>query len=374
MPSIQAKIVGDFCNLRCTYCRDRDFDQGGKRVMTQKVLEALIRSLAVVPNGIQRMHWLGGEPTLAGLGFFKEVVRLQHQFVEKKWINTIQTNATLIDREWAEFFKHSDFKVGVSVDGTSQTHDTDRINLAGHGSYTKVLRGVKTLREFGIEPSVICVVTKKNAHLGAEMLRGLVESGFTTIAFNAFYNVATDLQKDPFAVSDDSWLQFIKDIFEEWIIIDRPDVRVRELDGLIAWTRGRSARSCVFRGSCSNWVLVDHDGRVYPCERLGRSAYFGDVSHVESFSEIVDGEVYRAFTTQTLRMPDKCKSCNMQSFCHNGCVAHRIEDGDTSPHYAYCRSRLAFYAYLKERIGATNDVATPIRLSRASSATQLRQT
>ena len=133
MPAIQAKIVGDFCNLRCTYCRDRDFDQGGKRVMSTEVLQALINSLAQLPHGLQRIHWLGGEPTLAGLNFFKEAVQLQWEQTHKHWINTIQTNATLINQEWAEFFRIHEFKVGVSVDGTSQTHDADRINLIGRG-------------------------------------------------------------------------------------------------------------------------------------------------------------------------------------------------------------------------------------------------
>lgn len=358
MLAIQAKIVGDFCNLRCTYCRDRDFDQGGKHVMSREVLQALISSLAHLPEGVQRMHWLGGEPTLAGLDFFREVIRLQQEQVSKKWINTIQTNATLINREWAEFFRINDFKVGVSVDGTSQTHDADRINLAGRGSYTKVIAGVQVLRGSGINPSVICVVTKRNVHMGAQMLRGLVESGFTNIAFNAFYNVASDLQRDPFAVSDESWTQFLKEVFEEWISIDRPDVKVRELDNMIAWTRGRVARSCVFRGSCSSWMLVDHDGKIYPCERLGKSTCLGNVMLVTSFAEVVKALSHRAFTAQTLRMPEKCKSCPMQSFCHNGCVAHRIDDGDTSPHYAYCGSRLAFYDYLMKRVGVNADIPT----------------
>ena len=349
MPSIQAKIVGDFCNLRCTYCRDRNFDQGGKRVMSPEVLQALISSLAKLPQGLQRMHWLGGEPTLAGLDFFREVVRLQQEQGHKPWINTIQTNATLVDQEWAEFFQTHNFKVGVSVDGTSQTHDVDRINLAGQGSYFKVMSGVRVLREVGIHPSVICVVTKRNANKGAQMLRGLVESGFTSIAFNAFYNTATDLRGDPFAVSDEAWTQFLKDVFEEWIKLDRQNVQVRELDGMIAWTQGRTTRSCVFRGSCSSWLLVDHDGNVYPCERLGRFTCFGKVSE-KSFVEILDSSQYHEFTTQTLRMPEVCKVCPMQTFCHNGCVAHRIEDGDMSPHYAYCGSRLAFYDYLLKRI------------------------
>jgi uncharacterized protein len=368
MPAIQAKIVGDFCNLRCTYCRDRDFDQGGKRVMSNEVLNALLGSLAQLPQAIQRVHWLGGEPTLAGLGFFKEVVRLQQEFAQKNWINTIQTNATLVTREWAEFFRASNFKVGVSVDGTSQTHDADRINMGGRGTYAKVIKGVLTLREAGIYPSVICVVTKRNAHMGAEMLRGLVEAGFTSIAFNAFYNVASDLREDPFAVSDEAWTRFLKDVFEEWVVLDRPEVHIREVDGMLAWTQGRTARSCVFRGSCSSWMLVDFDGKIYPCERLGRSACFGDVKEITSFSEVLSSPEHRAFTTQTLRMPEKCKVCSMQDFCHNGCVAHRIDNGDTSPHYAYCGSRLEFYDYLSKRIGE----ATPI--SGAEHSRQLANT
>lgn len=358
MPSIQAKIVGDFCNLRCTYCRDRDFDQGGKRVMPQQVLQALIDSLAYLPQQLQRMHWLGGEPTLAGLDFFQEAIRLQESKTHKQWLNTIQTNATLIDREWAEFLRANDFKVGVSVDGTSQTHDADRINLAGHGSYVKAMDGVRILRESGIRPSVICVVTKRNVHLGVQMLRDLVESGFTSIAFNAFYNTATDPSQDPFAVSDAAWTCFLKDIFEEWVAMDRPDVRVRELDDMLAWTQGKVAKSCVFRGTCSSWMLVDFDSKVYPCERLGRSTCFGDVASVTSFGELLKAPAHQAFTAQTLRIPDKCQTCPMQSFCHNGCIAHRIEDSNSSPHYAYCGSHLAFNEYLSKRIGVI-DMATP---------------
>jgi len=92
---------------------------------------------------------------------------------------------------------------------------------------------------------------------------------------------------------------------------------------------------------------------------LGRPMCFSDVTSTTSFAEILEAPAYRAFSTQTLRMPGKCKVCSMQDFCHNGCVAHRIDNGDTSPHYAYCGSRLAFYDYLTKRIGAINSVAAP---------------
>lgn len=360
MPSIQAKIVGDFCNLRCTYCRDRDFNRGDKRVMSQQVLQALINSLAQLPQEFQRMHWMGGEPTLAGIDFFEEAIRLQQAKTHKRWLNTIQTNATFINTYWARFFYENRFKVGVSVDGTSQVHDINRVNLVGLGSYSKVMSGVRILREFGIQPSVICVVTKRNVEMGTQILRGLVDSGFTNIAFNVFYNTATEQSEDPFAVSNDAWTQFLKDIFEEWIMLDRPDVRIREIDEMLAWTQGRTARSCVFRGTCSSWMLVNYDGKVFPCERLGRAVCFGSVVSVASFAEIIKAPTYQTFNTQILCKPSKCQTCSMQSFCHNGCVAHRNDDGNSLPHYAYCDSRLSFNTYLHKRIGVMSGTATLI--------------
>lgn len=346
MVSVQAKIVGDFCNLRCTYCRDRDYSQGRKEVMHINMLETLIDSLANTGRQKQRIHWLGGEPTLAGIGFFENAMRFQKKYPAIQWRNSIQTNATRINEEWASFFRENNFSVGVSIDGTEQTHNTDRILSSGKGTYSKALQGVKVLNAFGIAPSVICVVTKQNASRGAEILQGLVNAGFTKIAFNAFYNTATDRRSDVYAVNDTLWTAFLKDIFEEWLLLNRPDVQVRELDEMIAWTQGKRANACTFNGSCSSWVLVDHDGKMYPCERLGRDISLGDVSS-DSIKDIALNTRYQAFRCSTLVVPDTCKVCTMHQFCHNGCIAHR--SGDES-HYAYCSSRLNFYDYITKRI------------------------
>ncbi|OGN27302.1 MAG: hypothetical protein A2941_00385 [Candidatus Yanofskybacteria bacterium RIFCSPLOWO2_01_FULL_49_17] len=357
MPSIQAKIVGDFCNLRCTYCRDRDFDQGRVRVMSGETLSVLIRAVSALPQSVLRMHWLGGEPTLAGLDFFREVVRLQALCSGGNWRNTIQTNATLITSDWARFFKAHNFKVGVSIDGTQETHDLDRVNLSDKGSYRQAMQGVAVLRDAEVNPSVICVITRRNVGLGAQMLRSLVNNGFTNISFNAFYNTATDPSRDDYAVSDSEWTQFLKDVFEEWVRIDRPDVKVREIDQMLAWTQGKIAKSCVFRGTCSSWLLVDHDGAVYPCERLGRPTSFGNVRD-SSFTEMLKGSRYREFAFRTREVPNKCQKCEMKNFCHNGCVAHRTDDGDSAPHYVYCGSRLAFHKLLQNSVGTLGSLAS----------------
>jgi uncharacterized protein len=263
MVSIQVKIVGDFCNKRCTYCRDRDFDQGNKEVMSFVTLKNLINSLSKMSAPRQRMHWLGGEPLLAGLSFFEEVVRLQSEFPNVTWVNTIQTNAMLINENWAHFFEKQRFNVGVSVDGSKETHDTDRLTAGGLGSYDRVMNGVENLRRHNINPSVICVVTKKNANYGAVMLSSLVEAGFKKIAFNAFYNTATDFAGDVFAVDDNSWLKFLKDIFQEWVRINRSDIQVREIEEMLAWTKGRRANSCTFSGNCARCGRYPKNGTPF---------------------------------------------------------------------------------------------------------------
>ena len=63
--------------------------------------------------------WQGGEPTMMGLDFFRRAIELEHQYARpgQKILNTIQTNATLLDDEWGQFLKENGFLVGISIDG-----------------------------------------------------------------------------------------------------------------------------------------------------------------------------------------------------------------------------------------------------------------
>ena len=53
----------------------------------------------------------GGEPTLAGLDFYRDAVRLQEQYNTRNLVihNTIQTNGYRLDREWFPFLAEKGF-------------------------------------------------------------------------------------------------------------------------------------------------------------------------------------------------------------------------------------------------------------------------
>ena len=58
--------------------------------------------------------WQGGEPTLLGLDFFQKAVTLQQKHgLNKKIINTLQTNGILFDGKWCHLLKKHNFIIGI---------------------------------------------------------------------------------------------------------------------------------------------------------------------------------------------------------------------------------------------------------------------
>ena len=63
--------------------------------------------------------WQGGEPTLMGLDFYRKAIEYQKKYRKPgmTFENTMQTNGTLLDDEWCQFFKENNFLIGISIDG-----------------------------------------------------------------------------------------------------------------------------------------------------------------------------------------------------------------------------------------------------------------
>ncbi|NDY55260.1 radical SAM protein [Desulfovibrio sulfodismutans] len=130
--TIMAKPVGPDCNMACSYCfyrHKRHLSAQPHPRMGRAVLERFIKNyLDVHPGPEVHFAWQGGEPLLAGLPFFESALGLQrrHSPPGKRVSNAIQTNATLIDRDFARFFAKNDILVGVSLDGPAERHDACR--------------------------------------------------------------------------------------------------------------------------------------------------------------------------------------------------------------------------------------------------------
>lgn len=139
--NVMSKPAGPACNMACEYCfyrhnQGRESDGATQRrsdegtgVMSDESLERFIGEyIQSQDNPTVFFTWQGGEPTLAGLDFYRKVVGFQQKHARKgvAVANALQTNGILLDDEWGRFLAEHQFAVGLSIDGPADIHDTYR--------------------------------------------------------------------------------------------------------------------------------------------------------------------------------------------------------------------------------------------------------
>ena len=167
--SVLIKPASSLCNLRCRYCFYADVSQkreiSSQGIMSEDTAEKLVECLAtdLEENGIANISFQGGEPTVAGIGFFRRFAKLtdRHPGLRINW--SIQTNATLLDEEFAQFFKERNFLVGVSLDGYQRIHDQNRYDAEKKSVFFRVLKAIDLLEDHGVEYNILTVVTRELA-------------------------------------------------------------------------------------------------------------------------------------------------------------------------------------------------------------------
>jgi uncharacterized protein len=73
--------------------------------------------------------------------------------------HSMQSNATLINAPWCDFFNRHAVALGVSVDGPAALHNQQRRTRSGRGTHAQVQRGINCLREHAVPFHAIAVVT-----------------------------------------------------------------------------------------------------------------------------------------------------------------------------------------------------------------------
>ncbi|MCK5862211.1 MAG: radical SAM protein, partial [Candidatus Hydrogenedentes bacterium] len=171
-----AKPVGPACNLRCTYCfyleKYKLYPDRTEQVMSDETLEAYIRQYIEGLSHLPEIHfaWQGGEPTLAGLEFFRKVVALQQQYGTGRVIhNALQTNGILIDDAWAEFLAEQKFLVGLSLDGPERFHNAFRRDAGNGPTFKRVMDALETLERNKVEFNILACVNRKTAEAPEEV-------------------------------------------------------------------------------------------------------------------------------------------------------------------------------------------------------------
>jgi uncharacterized protein len=327
--SLLIKPVSAVCNLDCEYCfyLDREADPYKDlpaRKMTDELIERLVDTWMFYSYPAATFAFQGGEPTLAGVDFFRRLVELQKRYGRDGQMvsNALQTNGVLLNSDWCQLFHEYNFLIGLSLDGPEEINDHYRFNRARHGTWKQVMRGLECLQKEKAEFNILCVLNPMNVEKPKEIykfFRGLGVDNMQFIPLAEFDGRGNPL---PFTITAEQYGRFLCEMFDLWWP-DRRRVRIRFFDNLAEAVAGMKPGSCTMHETCDSYVVVEFNGDIYPCDFFVEKEWRLGNIEIDSWPEIARRQRrYNFAAKKTLPHPE-CVVCEFQAICHGGCPKGR---------------------------------------------------
>lgn len=345
-----------FCNIDCSYCYlpQRD-DRSRMSHATVRMAARRLREDGLVGDELT-VVWHAGEPLVLPPTWYGEAfaliaaelgsgVHVQH---------AMQTNATLIDAGWCDFFARHAVQVGVSIDGPAALHDLHRRDRRGRGTHAAVMRGIAQLRAAGLSFHAIAVVSAATLAEPDAFYDWFAAQGITELGCN-FDEAEGAHTRSSLAGHETAHARFIARLLQRAL---HGPVRVRELDAAWQLLRAPLPR---WRWQGHDWpvntqaiplalITVGHDGGFgsFSPELLGQRTpgfdgfELGNV-HTGGYREAL---VQPAFARQWQGIAAGIAACEQRcayfDFCGGGAPVNKLyEHGDfAATETLYCRSML----------------------------------
>jgi uncharacterized protein len=359
-----SKPTGATCNLDCAYCfflAKEMLYPGSRFRMADEQLENYIRQLIESHRTPEvTLAWQGGEPTLMGLHFFKRSIEYARKYALPGMtiLHTIQTNGTLINDEWADFFKEHNFLVGISIDGPRAMHDVYRHDKGGAPTFDKVMRGLSFLKKHGVEWNALVTLNHANVNRPVEVYRFLRdECGAKFIQFIPIVErhhvdgVPYGSEVTDRSVTAQQYGQFLVGVFEEWVRRDIAEVYVQMFDVALANWYGEPSGLCVFSRTCGTALALEHNGDLYSCDHFVEPQHkLGNINQTHMIELIASDQQLKFGRDKYDTLPQYCLACDVRFACHGGCPKDRfINAPDGQPGLNYlCAGYKLFFHHIDE--------------------------
>ncbi|MGR5907937.1 radical SAM protein [Bacillus paranthracis] len=313
------------------------------------------------------MH--GGEPLIIGMEKMLEILNVLKTHDEKVNIN-IQTNGTLLNKQWIEFFikEWPEISIGISLDGDMKANSF-RIDYQENFITDKVEKTLKLLEDYEIEIGIIGVVTRNSLGRSQELLD--YYSQFKSIKFIRFvpcldYNVTADNNKfnkkikelnptnqgiPAWATTPLEYANFVNDLYDTWKTKGYYNNFLLEpIQSVINKYYGNHTKLCHFTEMKCSYVLTLYpDGRIGSCDELSMpESVVGHINTVENIHDLLHMQSNKLLRNDLNKVLEKCNTCTYKNQCGGGCLATRVRYQDTPFYEEYCQHRIQIIDYIYE--------------------------
>ncbi|MEA5014318.1 MAG: radical SAM protein [Candidatus Limiplasma sp.] len=325
--SVMIKPASALCNLRCAYCFYCDASAHRKgtppEIMTRETAERVIQNIfAGLEDGDSlEICFQGGEPTLAGLAYFRHFVRqVRRQPQKGKVTYALQTNGMELDREWCAFLREHRFLVGLSIDAYPQHHNAYRVDAQGKGTFGRVMEAKRLLEETGVEHNVLCTLTNPLARHPQKVWQFIKQARIAYIQFTPCLG-GLEGERSEWALTPQRFYSFYTGLYKLWKrdVEEGPYISVKLFDDLLNLFFFQRVTACGLHGQCQIQNIVEADASAYPCDFYALDAYYGGSLREQSLAQVRERLEGTGFLGEREALPEACGECKYRKLCNGGC-------------------------------------------------------
>ena len=331
--------VAHTCNLNCSYCFASQGKYHGERALMsletgKRAIDFLIENSGYHKN--LDIDFFGGEP-LMNWDVCKELVkygREQEKIHGKNIRFTLTTNGVLLNDEVTEFCNKEMHNVVLSLDGRKEVNDRFRVDMAGNGSYDRIVPNFQKFVEKRGSKSYYMrgTFTHHNTDFVND-IKHMLDLGFTELSMEP---VVTD-PSSPSALTEED----LPVLFEQYEELAKLMVK-RYNEGkpftFYHYMLDLTCGPCIYKrvagcGSGTEYLAVTPWGDLYPCHQfVGDPNYkMGDI-----YTGVTATETRDKFAACNAYSRPECRDCWAKLYCSGGCAANSYHaTGDIQGVYEY---------------------------------------
>jgi len=263
--------------------------------------------------------------------------------------HAFQTNGTLIDDPWCDFFTEAKVNVGVSVDGPQRLHDINRRSRSGRGTFDRTIAGIRRLRARGVPFHVISVLSPESLAAPREMFDFYVAEGIDRVCFNVEESEGGHVSRS-FGEADieHAYYNFLREFWRLAAAAPGKFTFIREIDDATRLVL-RPKETVFFNQLVEPFAITSMDwaGNVatFSPELLGLKnpdyAHFilGNINR-DKLTDMAEGPVLRRMRQDIDAGVALCREhCEYFSICGGGEPVNKLSENGTfiSAETTYCR-------------------------------------
>ena len=356
------------CNLNCDYCYVYELaDQSWREkpgIMSLEVMQAAADRIGehAATHGLDEVRLIlhGGEPLLAGAGFFEDLTRIVRAAVgpATRVAFGMQTNGVLLTDEWIDRCARLGISIGISLDGDREANDRHRNFKNGTSSYDQVINAidrVQTSEHSDIFTGVLCTMDLANDPVAT--YGHLVALGVPAVDFLLPHANCTEPPpgwEGPDRTAHADWLI---PIFDRWFDAPHRAVRIRFFEEIMNLVLGGVSQVETIGLTPATLVVVETNGMIEQVDSL-KSAFDGAAGtglsvFDDSFDDALATAGMAARQLGARALAPTCQECDLDQLCGGGYYPHRYQEGSgfLNPS-VYCADLYRLISHVQTRIKA----------------------